>query len=95
MLQSYLEKEKDLKGTYGIISPDYNTMHSYVHKNGKKCVIDHAICKGINKDNSNVDCIWDFVTKENGYEQRTKDEYIGDKAGLPDHACCMFNLELL
>ena len=71
-----------------------NGYHSFVFKNGDMRGLDWLIAKGLDsvyngyqdaKYSPIATYDWSFVTKENGYLDKTKDDYLGIK-GLPDHA---------
>lgn len=73
---------------------DYtNGKFSYVSKDKSHTKEDHLICTG----NSNVlmcDYNWDFITKENGYDNLKPTDYKSDLSGLPDHAILVATVEI-
>lgn len=90
---------KKLSGIFSSVANVYgprivNGYHSFVHKGGNACGLDWIISKGIKdvyngyqdaKDSPYATYDWSFLTSENGYETKTKDDYLGIK-GIPDHA---------
>lgn len=92
---NYLSKQFSSVADVGVYGPRIsNGYHSFVFKNGDACGLDWLLAKGVgNIYNGYKDAEyspiatydWDFITSQNGYENKTKDEYLGFR-GLPDHA---------
>lgn len=66
--------------------------YSYVLQNDSKVSFDHIISKGIVV--SNEDYLWDFISKENGYDNVTLEKYKSHLKSLPDHAILIANIEM-
>lgn len=99
-LGDYNAVQKTLKREFSMVADVYgprilNGYYSYVHKGGDQpyCGLDWLISKGIKVYNGYFDndqspyatYDWSFVTKSNGYGNKTGEDYL-DIDGLPDHA---------
>lgn len=71
-----------------------NNYHSYVFKNDNKVGLDWIVSKDLESVyngyedkiySPNATYDWSFLTKENGYSKKNKNNYLGIN-GLPDHA---------
>lgn len=90
---SYLKEYITAGIVYGPRTKD-NKKHSFVFENGNRIGLDWIISKGLNKisnpysdkrESPYATYDWNFVINENGYGNKTKDDFLGIK-GLPDHA---------
>lgn len=93
--------EEDKK--WSLITPDQggpynNGKFSIITKDNKGKTYhtkDDHIISSLSKDNfSNYDYIWSFVSKENGYGDLTKNDYLSDLIGLPDHAILVTEISI-